>query len=119
MTSGHMSTVNRPPSGPVQALAPVGEAEVRAVAGRVEPALVTAEHLAVERRGVDVGARGTGVRPQPRLVGNTVRGRHSARALDDEQREHRRQSNKTGPGKLWKRPASSGGDRALLDSGHG
>ena len=53
---------------PIQPLPPVREAEVRSVAGRVEPSLVAAEHLAVERRRVHVGATRSGIGMQPRLV---------------------------------------------------
>ncbi len=64
-----------------EAGAPMAEAEGRAVAGGVEPALVAAEDFAVQRGGIDVGARGTRVRLQPGLVvglGGCLRGGHAA-----------------------------------------
>ncbi len=81
--------------GSIQALSPVDEAEARAVAGRVEPSLVAAEDLAVERRGIHVGAGGTGVGMEPRLVGSRGRGLHrvcAGRGEEQEGQEHRDRS---------------------------
>ena len=81
--------VDREPAavGSVQPLAPMDEAEIRAVAGRVEPPLIAAEDLAVERRGIDVGASGTGVRAEPRLVGSRGEGLGRVRARLEEKQE--------------------------------
>ena len=60
--------------GPIEALAPVGESKGRPVAGRVEPSLITAQNLAVERRGIDVRSARPFVRAQPWLIGHCLVG---------------------------------------------
>src|SRR5437762_13446708 len=52
----------------LQPLPPMSKAEAGLVARSVEPALVTAEHLSIEGRGVDVLARRAGVSAQRRLT---------------------------------------------------
>ena len=96
-------------AGPIEPLPPVPEPEIRPVAGGVEPPLITAENLAVERRGVNIGARWPVVGTKPWLVRfrSRLREAHAAGV------PHQEGQKKDDPN-----PAKSSRQGLLFDLGH-
>ncbi len=91
----------------IEPVPPVPETEIRAVAGRVEPSLVTAKNLALERRGINVCARGTSVGALPRLVRVPARSLRGELASRDQHEDGQQKSDRL-PTRLSHRESTRG-----------